>query len=190
MNPELITILTAGAQDIMGKQLTQIKIKDYFYYSYKSGEFTRIKYINNQVNIGDIAGCECLFKNGKKYRTIKIEGVRYYAHRLVWLYVTGSFPKDQIDHIDGNGLNNKWENLRESTNTENARNQRLRSNNKSGYLGVSWCKTKRKWVAYIREYGKQINLGSFYNKNNAIEARTCAENKYGYDKNHGQIRPL
>ena len=79
------------------------------------------------------------------YRIIKIKAVRHSAHRLAWLYTYSEFPKNQIDHKDGDGLNNRLANLRDVTNQENAKNQRTHSDNTSGHTGVSFHKQSGRW---------------------------------------------
>ena len=118
-----------------------------------------------------------LHKEG--YILIRIGGRRYKAHRLAFLYMTGRWPKDQIDHINGDRADNRWHNLREATNTENARNrQRLNRNNTSGVTGVYWDKQKGKWRAKIRVNDKLIHLGLFTDKADAIAARQQAEQQH------------
>jgi hypothetical protein len=84
-------------------------------------------------------------------------------------------PEDlQVDHIDGNGLNNTRANLRTATSQQNRCNQRIRSNNKSGFKGVSWEKEYEKWKAQIKIHGKSKSLGLFVDIEDAIEAYAAA----------------
>lgn len=82
------------------------------------------------------------------------------------------------DHSDRNPFNNRKYNLRAATAQENARNISLSSNNTSGFTGVSTDKRYNKWRAYINVNGKQISLGAFENKEDAVRARLEAEEKY------------
>ena len=82
------------------------------------------------------------------------------------------------DHIDRNPLNNRKDNLRPATATENARNRSKQNNNTSGFIGVCLSKNKSKWKASIMIDGKTIYLGTFVDKNDAIKARLEAESKY------------
>jgi hypothetical protein len=123
-------------------------------------------------------------KNG--YVKIKILRRDYRAHRLAWLIVYGSFPPEQIDHINGVKHDNRIINLRSVTCLENCRNKPLSSSNTSGYIGVSYAKTIKKWVAKIGSVDKNVHLGSFENKEDAIEARRIAEINYNYHPNHGR----
>jgi hypothetical protein len=131
---------------------------------------------------GTIAGSTA----SKKYRTIKIFGKTHSAHRVIWLIVHGHWPKHQIDHIDGNPLNNRIDNLRDVTPTENSQNMKRPSHNTSGRIGVYWDKCKRKWAAYIKVGQKQTGLGRFNHKHEAIAARQLAEEKHGFHPNHGR----
>src|SRR5690554_3545233 len=85
--------------------------------------------------------------SGYQKINIRIFGELWSAHRLAWLWMTGSLPREDIDHIDRNGTNNRWDNLREVTAEENMRNCSIRRDNTSGYSGVVWCKRKKRWVA-------------------------------------------
>lgn len=90
---------------------------------------------------------------------IMIDGRFYKAHRLVWAHAHGVWPADQIDHINGCPADNRIANLREATAAQNAQNRSKKSSNKSGFLGVSWSKTMRKWQASIEVNGKGHHLG-------------------------------
>ena len=66
------------------------------------------------------------------------------------------------------------------------KNIKVRNNSSSGYQGVSWIKKDKKWRAYIQHDGKQVLLGRFKNKKDAIKARIAGQERYGYHKNHGR----
>lgn len=83
------------------------------------------------------------------------------VHRLIWFLHYGSFPKNEIDHIDNNRTNNKISNLREATRLENSYNKKIFPNNSSGLKGVSFHKASKKWQATIRFDYKWIYLGLF-----------------------------
>lgn len=109
----------------------------------------------------------------------------YGAHRLAWLYITGDWPKDQIDHINHIRTDNRFINLREATGSQNQRNRSLGKNNTSGVFGVHWRKDLQKWQARIQKNNKQISLGAFVNKSDAIICRKKAEIEHNYHPNHG-----
>ena len=104
------------------------------------------------------------------YARIGIDGERYPAHRLAWLYVYGRWPTKQIDHINRNRLDNRIVNLREATDAENRQNMSLSVTNKSGVKGVSWDKQRKKWYAKITHNYKQISLGMFDDIKDAANA--------------------
>lgn len=124
--------------------------------------------------------------NGKGYRKGKIFNKTTKAHRVIWAIHYGSWPDDQIDHINGVSDDNRIKNLRVVTNAENSRNKSMQKNNTSGVMGVYWCKDISKWKAQIQCNGKSIHLGYFTSKDDAIAARADAESKYGFHKNHGR----
>lgn len=121
------------------------------------------------------------------YLTGIIHYRKYFAHRVIWAMVTGEWPRDQIDHKDHDRANNRFGNLRESSQSENCRNKSRQHSNKSGVTGVHWYKAGGKWAAQIAVDGKQIHLGYFTDKAEAAEARLAAEIKHGFHPNHGQV---
>lgn len=94
--------------------------------------------------------------------------IRVYLHRKI----CGCPDGLQVDHIDGDGLNNRRNNLRAVTAEQNARNQRVKPKNKSGFKGVSWSKRDAKWRAFIRASGMHLGLGS-YDTPEAAHAAYC-----------------
>ena len=122
---------------------------------------------------------------GIYYVAIKIQGVWVRAHRLAWAFMTGSFPNKEIDHVNGNGMDNRWSNLRSVTRGTNMQNKKLYSRNTSGCAGVTWRPIMGKWQSNITVKGKRIHLGLFAKKSDAIEARKEAELKNGFTKRHG-----
>lgn len=146
--------------------ITQEYIKEMMQYVDEIGELTWKKITTNRVKIGGIIGSPTT--NGYKYT--KLWGKRYSVHRLVWLYHHGCFPTNDIDHIDGDRLNNRIENLREATRKENTLNTGMRTNNTSGYKGVSWNKRAGKWSSEAWMNGKKNYLGLFLTPSAASNA--------------------
>lgn len=96
------------------------------------------------------------------HRFAMVDGKTYSEHRLIWFYVTGEWPKHDIDHINGDPADNRISNLRDVSEHVNMQNERkARKNNKSGYLGVHWKPKMQKWGATIHAYGKKHHLGYF-----------------------------
>lgn len=144
----------------------------------------------NKKFAGKNTGCVRKPKNGKKYLVIAIFNKLYYAHRLAYLYVTGEFPAYEIDHKNGNGIDNSWLNLAPVTKLQNMKNTRKPVTNTSGVVGVTWDRCRDKWAAQIDVNGKHVYLGRFDSFDNAVSARKEAEIIYGFHANHGQERPL
>lgn len=137
--------------------LTRERLAQLFSYDPETGDFTRLPGHVYRPKGGDIAGC---VKSG--YLVIRVDGVLYRAHRLAWLYMTGKWPENEIDHINGIKSDNRWKNLRDVTISENRQNQvRARRNSKTGLLGVHFVPSRNKFKAEICIDGSNRNLGYF-----------------------------
>lgn len=115
-----------------------------------------------------------------------IRGRTVLAHRAAWAIHHGSWPRNQIDHINGVRTDNRIENLRDVTAFENMRNQKRREDNASGVTGVSWDARRRKWRATIGSRGTYKSLGSFETIEEAARVRAMAEKGLCYHENHGR----
>lgn len=131
---------------------------------------------------GKEAGCSS--KRG--HRLLNRKGTVYLAHRVAWLLYFGQWPKDGVDHIDGDPSNNRINNLREATQSVNNKNRRLNQNSQTGVSGVAWCSTLKKWRAYINVNNKHTTLGRFDSFDLAVAARKEAEIANNYHPNHGR----
>ena len=125
-------------------------------------------------------------ETGKGYLSGGIFNRRYLAHRVISALVSGVWPIDEIDHINGVRDDNRIENLRIVSHEENMRNSCIRRDNTSGVAGVSWDSSRGMWVAQIRGLGRNISLGRFVNIQEAIDKRKSAEVEFSYHKNHGR----
>ena len=153
-------------------KITQRQLEKILRYSPETGVFVWVMKPNRRIRIGGIAGW--LEENG--YVRIEICKCRYYAHRLAWLYMTGEWPKEQIDHINGVRSDNRWANLREATRFINAQNQRNpRADNVTGFLGVlPW---RNSFQARIGLRGKSHYLGTYHTAEQAHEAYLQAKRR-------------
>lgn len=116
--------------------------------------------------------------NGKGYARVWVNGRYLYAHRIIYAIIHGEMPEGEIDHINGNRIDNRIENLREVSTVENMHNSKIYKTNKSGFTGVYWDTQRQKWQAYIMVDNRQINLGRFENFEDAVEARKMAKMEY------------
>ncbi|MEM6464731.1 MAG: HNH endonuclease signature motif containing protein [Pseudomonadota bacterium] len=108
------------------------------------------------------------------YRLVFVDYVQYKSHRIIWKMAHGRDPKGCIDHINGERDDNRPSNLRDVLPVENSRN-RHKSTSNSGVLGVSWCRSSKRWQATIGFNNRNISLGSYIKKTCAVAARQCAE---------------
>lgn len=154
--------------------LTQEIVTSLLSYDPATGEFVWRDNRTNprRIKIGQKAGD---VKVGE-YSDISIMGRRFRAHRLAWLYMTGHWPKGDVDHKNGEKSDNRWENLRDSTRSQNAFNQRRAKDNASGIRGVH--KHGKKWRAVIGLNNKQVSLGTFVTKKEAEEVRLKYEQEH------------
>ena len=158
-------------------ELTVEYLRSILHYDPATGIFTRKVSTARRVKVGDVAGCP----DGHGYLRIMVRSRLHQAHRLAWLYVYGTWPKDQLDHINRNPSDNRIANLRDVSHKQNLQNASKRSDNTSGHSGVRWYKRDSKWVACITHNYKQIHLGLFTTLEEAIAARKAAEKLYWAD---------
>lgn len=162
--------------------LTQERVRELFTYNETTGYLLRNTKAGNS-KVGDKAGSLDI-KSG--YLKLTVDYKQTANHRVIWLYVYGYLPK-YIDHINGNRNDNRLENLREVTVTENNRNKSISKNNKSGYNGISFDTSRNKWIVSIHFKEGLKHLGRFDLLEDAIKVRKEAEIKYGFHENHGRI---
>jgi HNH endonuclease len=101
------------------------------------------------------------------YRCIKIDGQSYKASRLAYLYMTGEWPEEEMDHIDRTPWNDAWHNLRPATVSENRQNRQMRTDNNSGAIGVFWNEARKKWQVQVNK----IHVGLYDDFDEAVAAR-------------------
>lgn len=164
-------------------------ISDYLNYDEQTGIF-RWKAVPpgniGKLKLGAIAGW---LQRG--YRLIGLDGKRYYAHDIAWFFVHGRWPKRRLDHKNRIKDDNRIDNLREATKQQNAANSKIRSDNTSGFKGVTFNRRVGRWVAQIHVNGKGIGLGYFAAKEDAARAYdTAAVKHFGvYACTNGEIHP-
>jgi hypothetical protein len=149
---------TSCSKDWNNLTITQEKLISLLDYNPDTGEFKwKVHLKQSNKYEGDIAGTS----HGGGYWAIQIEGRRYYAHRLAWLYMYGKFPELELDHINRDKADNRILNLREVSRSENMNNVGLRVNNSSGFSNISYRKDRNKFRVYITKDGKYKALGHF-----------------------------
>ena len=128
--------------------------------------------------------------HSKGYLQATHKGTQVGLHRLAFTFMGEEIPKE-VDHINGDKKDNRWENLRAVSRQQNSRNHPLHSNNTTGQVGVSWCSAANKWRARITGWDKkERHLGVFADMQEAIQIRKEAEIQYGYHDNHGRKRAM
>ena len=164
--------------------ITAQYVRERLDYDPETGVFTWKNLASTPENSGWVDSWNLRFEGkpagspGKRgHLCIALDNKKYYAHRLAWLIVYGLWPIDEIDHIDGDKINNRITNLRAATHSQNAHNRSKNNNNKSGFKGVTWQSHAQKWRADIMVEGETLNLGYFCTKEEAAEAYADAAHR-------------
>jgi len=137
------------------------RVRDLLHYEPETGFFFRRKATKVRHRVDDRADKLCPIGRAAGYYYVSVAGGRYGAHRLAWLYVTGEWPKGQIDHINGDPGDNRIVNLRDvpqSLNQQNRRRSAARIN-PSGFVGVSF--KRGRWMAALTVNRRQVYLGYY-----------------------------
>jgi hypothetical protein len=151
--------------------MNQAEAKELF--DYVDGELIWKKNQRNGIQAGKIAGNV----NNIGYKKTSYKGVHYLMHRLIFLYHHGYMP-EIIDHIDINKLNNRIENLRAATQSQNCLNIKMRSTNITGVRNVSLCKRSKKYYVSLCINKKTVNFGSYKDLTEATNVAIQAREKY------------
>jgi hypothetical protein len=151
--------------------MEQQKIREYFDYS-DGVLYWKIK-TAQCVKVGQPAGS---FDKRTGYHRVRVDCKFQKAHRIIFLYHHGYLP-DFVDHIDGNKTNNKIENLRGATLSQNCMNQKISTRNTSGTKGVMWHKRDKKWFVQLRVNSKCHSFGYYEDKELAELVAIEATNK-------------
>lgn len=160
--------------------LTAEALRELLSYDPATGEWTWLVDLKTGRGAGRvhvIAGSKAgTLSSAKGYRKIGVNGKRYWAHRLAFLWMTGEWPLLHVDHIDGNGGNDAWVNLRDVSQSVNMQNRRRAcADSVSGILGVSFNTARKKWVAQIVTGGRNLGLGYFDTPDAASAAYIAAK---------------
>lgn len=148
----------------------QSDLKHHFNYSPLSGELSWRNVLSNRVK----NGTTITTRNSSKHLRVTYKGINYLVHRIIWKMVTGCDPLDEIDHINGNPMDNTWGNLREASRVQNMCNTKLYTTNTSGVAGVNYHKLSGKWRARIMIRGRDTIIGYY----NSIDEAAAARKEY------------
>lgn len=157
--------------------MSQQELKTIVRYDSGAGHFTWLSNRGGKALAGAAAGSI----NRRGYVEITIACRKWLGHRLAWYYEHGVIPSS-VDHVNGNQSDNRLANLRIASQGQNMANTKIRSNNTSGFKGVSWCSDTSRWVAQIRKDGKKRTIGRFDTPEAAHRAYCLAA-----DRMHGEF---
>lgn len=117
------------------------------------------------IKAGTQAGCK-----HDKYWVITVKRRQYKVHRIIWMLHKGADFSTMVDHINGDGFDNRIENLREATDSDNRQNISVLKNNRSGFIGVAWQEATKRWTASIMVNGMRKFLGYYQTPEEGFEA--------------------
>lgn len=153
--------------------LSADEARNLFSYDKETGDLRWKVRLGQNRPIGSLAGSI----NGQGYREVMVRRKTYQVSRIIWLIVTGREPHGQIDHIDMNRSNNKWNNLRDATLSQNRANCRARPNNKTKLKGA-YRKKNGRYYPFIQIDGKPTYLGGYATAEEAHKVWIEAAKKY------------
>ena len=148
-------------------EITYDEVRRLFDYDPETGKLTRKVTTSSRAQRGYTVGC----KNTQGYLVVRIGKTLYYVHRLIWLWMTGSWPAMSIDHINRVASDNRWENLRDVSYSDNAHNRHVDS-------GVYWSHRDKVWIATISNQGTKQHIGQ--HKDREAAERMYTEHKKRY----------
>ena len=142
-----------------GTDITIDRLHELFAYDENTGVLTRKIRTSNKIKAGDAAG----FMRADGYWIAHVDGSQIMVHRIIWAMMTNEWPTEEIDHENHDPSDNRWDNLREVSHLQNMQNTKVRSDNITGFKGVSRKKNKKAnpWVAQISVDGGRNHLGYF-----------------------------
>ena len=147
-------------------KLTQSQLQSIFTYDPFTGVVTWTHGVSN-MPANSIAGCT----NQSGYKVVTVEGKSFRLQRVIWILMFGHIPDGfYVDHINGNKLDNRLQNLRLATNSQNQQNRPAPKNNTSGYRGVTWHKQANKWMARLCHNKRRITIGFYDTPHEAYQA--------------------
>lgn len=157
--------------------ITHAELKSILCYDPDTGHWTWLVNRARMAKAGQRAGTPHYIQG---YIRLHIKGKMYQAHSLAYFYMTGEWPADEIDHINGIRDDNRWTNLRPALRKMNLLNRKTYSSNTSGQKGVSWHPKLGKWRVRIQKYGRRVALGCYDTLGEAREAyEKAAEQMFG-----------
>jgi hypothetical protein len=153
-------------------KLTAERLRELVHYDPETGLITRKVRTSNRIKVGEVCGSP----NTDGYLVMCIGAVKHAIHRLAWLYMTGSFPPEEIDHINGIRNDNRWCNLREANRSQNTQNTHKRRRADGGFVGVQ--KSGSVWKARIQVDKTLLLLGTYETIEEALEVYLAAKRVY------------
>jgi hypothetical protein len=160
----------------MRSSITANEVRELLNYDPDTGKFTRR--VSTGGRYGAKVGTPAGMLNDQGYWLISLKSLQYRAHRLAWLYMTGEWPKNEVDHLNGIRSDNRWANLRDVPAYVNQQNMRMaQSNSKTGLLGASWNSKDKRFCARIKANGRYMSLGYYDTAELAHEAYINAKRR-------------
>lgn len=131
-----------------GSEMMYKTVRALFDYNPITGHLVRRQTTSSRAQRGMLVGCI----NSAGYAVVNIDRKVQYVHRIIWLWMTGDWPTGVVDHINGKRADNRWDNLRDVSYSENCHNKNVES-------GVYWAHRDQVWVACIQVNGDKTHIG-------------------------------
>lgn len=151
------------------------------------GHISSLSYDPHSGRIWRPDGRECFTSFDRGYKTARLAGRKFYAHRVAWFLHYGAWPTNEVDHINGNRSDNRIANLRDVPTSINNRNKAKARSSASGLTGIYRTRKPACWVPQVSVGNRSISLGATPCIGIAIKRRRAAEASLGFHENHGRL---
>lgn len=156
------------------EELTAARVRELLHYDPETGITTRRVATSPRAPKGGVVGD----LDGRGYLRVRLDSKRYSLHRVIWLYMTGEWPKGEVDHKNRTRTDNRWANLRDATVAQNRHNSCAHANTAHGLKGVDYHKANKRWRARITSEGRNMLLGYFKTAEEAHAAYADAAQRF------------
>jgi len=154
----------------MKEKATAERVRQAFWYNKKTGELIWLIQSGSRSIPGQRAGSIHTDQEGYQSRYITLDKRLYRSAHVIWIWMTGKWPTETIDHKNTDSLDDSWDNLREANQSQQQRNKGLQKNSTTGFKCVYWDKDRSCYTVRVKANGKRLRLGRFKTAEEAHQA--------------------